>query len=771
VGEKDRLANPPHTYSTSPRISRFAFVSLFPALLFGLAFHAFVTAGFPIEASLPWARTLGVDARFVIDGLSLFFIMLITGVGACVFVYAAGYLGEEPRRRRLYAWLMVFMIAMIGTVSADDLVVLYTFWELTSLSSFMLVSFYHESDLARRSARQAMMVTFGGGFVLLVGIILLGQLAGTTSLRGIIAARASFEGDPLAVVAMLCVFVGAFTKSAQFPFHFWLPNAMAAPTPVSAYLHSATMVKLGVYLLARFDSVFADDWLYGATLIAVGGVTSGWAMLQTIRERDLKRILAWSTVSALGTMVMLIGLPGPEAAMALIAFVLAHALYKAPLFFVAGNIDHCTGTRDIGHLASLAGSMPWTAAAALAAALSMGGLPLSYGHFAKELIYIAKTEGDLYLIIGYGSVPISAITVAVAAIAAVRVFWHRGGAEIPAGVHDASSSMRLPPLILASVGVFLGLFPEVADPLIVAAAEGMAPSVELDAAAEGGAAQGVWGLLPVYALGVLIFVFWDRIHKLVARVRLPPLFHAVEHYERSQKTAVRLSALVTRALQHGRLSGYASLLFATIGAALLVVIVLMADARVLTGLFAEAGFTRLDGAAIAIVGAAALLVAASVLLPFIEDTFLLLLVSGMMGLGLALVFLFSGAPDLAFTQFLVEVALVVVIASVLLRVRILGLEHPPTRAGFARVGLSALVGVAVALMMLLAHGSGTASPALSEYFGENALAAAHGRNVVNVILVDFRAIDTLGEITVLLVALVATARIFAVFKGREEAPR
>jgi multicomponent Na+:H+ antiporter subunit A len=768
LGERDRLANPATARSSSPRTSRFALLGLVPAVLFVATFSAFVSGSGPIEVSLPWVPSLGVDARFVVDAFSLFFIMLITGVGTCVFVYAASYLGDEPRRHRLFAWLMVFMIAMIGTVAADDLIVVYTFWELTSLSSFMLVSFYHESELARRSARQAMMVTFGGGFVLLLGIVVLGQLAGTTSIRGIIEAREILRDDPRATFAMFCVFTGAFTKSAQVPFHFWLPNAMAAPTPVSAYLHSATMVKLGVYLLARLDLVFAEEWLWPTSLIAVGGVTSAWGMFQTIHERDLKRILAWSTVSALGTMVMLIGLPGPESATALVAFVLAHALYKAPLFFVAGNVDHATGTRDIGHLASLAGSMPWTATVALAAAISMGGLPLSFGYFAKELIYIAKSEGDLYLIIGYGSVPISAITLAVAAIAAARIFWHRGGMAIPSHVHDVPAAMRLPPLVLALGGVFLGLFPEVADPLITSAAAAIDPATVLGPAMDGNASRDAWGLLPVYALGALIFVFWDHLHKLVERVRLPPLLHAAEHLERSQRSAVEAAARVTRALQHGRLSGYTRILFTALLASLVMALALVADVRGVDDVFAAAAFSRIDGAALAILGASSLLVVASLLLPFIRDTFLLLLVSGMMGIGLSLVFLFSGAPDLAFTQFLVEVALVVVIASVLLRVRILGLAHPPRRAGALRVGVSALIGAGVAAVMLLAHDAGTASTALADYFGENALNEAHGRNVVNVILVDFRAIDTLGEIVVLLLALLAAVPIFAVFGTRGE---
>lgn len=748
-----------------PRTSRFAMLAIAPFALFVWASRAFLRYEAPFELRFPWVPWLGVEVGFHVDALALFFLLLITGVGTCVFVYAAGYLGEDPKRRRLFSWLVVFMAAMIGAVAADDLFVLYTFWELTSLASFMLVSYHHESETARRSGRQAMLVTFGGGFVLLLGFLVLAGLAGTSSIQGVIAAAPRFAGEPAARFAMFCLFVGAFTKSAQIPFHFWLPDAMAAPTPVSAYLHSATMVKLGVYLLARIEHVFADDWLFGPTLIVVGGTTSAWAMVKTLRERDIKRILAWATVSALGTMMMLIGLPGAEGAMALVAFVLAHALYKAPLFFVAGNVDHCTGTRDIGQLAALARVMPWTAAAALAAALSMGGFPLSFGHFAKELIHIAKRDGDLYTIIGYGSIPVSAITVAVAAIAAVRIFWHRGDGSIPSEMHEAPFSMRIPPLALASLGVLLGLSPHVVDPMLQAAAKCITPDahlVEIDETRE------LLGLVPVYALGVIVFASWDRLHEVVAKVKLPSFLLAKTHLEKSQETAVHLASIVTRTIQHGRLRGYAALLFSTMLAALaLTLAATLEDGRTLV---AHARLGEIDGARIAVLGACVLLVVSAIAMTVLRDTFVLLLVSGLMGLGVALSFLFAGAPDLALTQFIVEVALVVVIASVLLRVRRLGIEHPPTPASPSRLALSLGLGAAVALAIVAASGTGTASTALAEYFGAHSLPDAHGRNVVNVLLVDFRALDTLGEITVLSLAFFATARVFAAFR-REEAGR
>jgi formate hydrogenlyase subunit 3/multisubunit Na+/H+ antiporter MnhD subunit len=340
----------------------------------------------PFTGSVPWVPALGVSLAWRIDGLSALLLLLITGIGAAVFVYAAGYLHGHTQLRRLYVLLTLFMLSMIGCVLADDLVLLFVCWELTGLTSFLLVGFDHENAAARKAARQAFLVTGSGGLALRAGVILIGDAAGTWSISQLIERTPQLPVTPALASGVGLLMLGCFTKSAQFPFHFWLPDAMAAPTPVSAYLHSATMVKLGVYLLARLHPAFGSWPAWEVTLSLAGAVTAVWAMVLVLRERDLRRILAWSTVAALGTLVMLIGLPGNGPAVAVGAFLLAHALYKAPLFFVAGNVDHGGGTLIIDRLGGLRPKMPYTAAGAVMAAISMAGLPFSFGYIAKGVI-------------------------------------------------------------------------------------------------------------------------------------------------------------------------------------------------------------------------------------------------------------------------------------------------------------------------------------------------------------------------------------------------
>ncbi len=428
---------------------------------------AIALANVPLPWSLHWSwvPSAGVDLAFHVDGLAAQMLLLIFGVGSLVFIYAAGYLSGTPEAGRVPVLLSMFLLAMVGAVTADNLLLLFVFWEMTSVLSFLLVGFSHDQEASRKSAQQALLVTGGGGLFLLAGLLLLCDLAGTLSLRELIATAPRLLDEPLLPLALGLVFIGAFTKSAQFPFHYWLPNAMTAPTPVSAYLHSATMVKLGIYLLARLDPAFGELLFWDIVLIAVGSITALWGALHTLRERDLKRILAWSTVSSLGTLTMLVGLPGPTAPLAVAAFLFSHALYKATLFFVVGNLDHGAGTRSIDHLSGMRRYMPWTAAAAALAAMSMSGLPLSVGFVAKDVMAGAKAEADLIALAGYAAVIVAAVSVAVAAMAAVHVFWGRDTCPPGADPHEAPWTMLLPPLTLAALGLLFGVMPETIDPL------------------------------------------------------------------------------------------------------------------------------------------------------------------------------------------------------------------------------------------------------------------------------------------------------------------
>ncbi|MGD2054494.1 MAG: proton-conducting transporter membrane subunit, partial [Gammaproteobacteria bacterium] len=694
----------------------------------------------PWQLQLAWVPSLGIGLDWHIDALSAQFLVLITGIGTMVFVYASGYMAHDANAGRFYVLLLLFMAAMIGAVSADHLLLLFLCWELTSLISFFLVGFKHTDDQARASARQALFITLGGGLALLAAFILLAQITGTWSLQAIVASGSLLTEDPRLPVVLVLLFIGCFTKSAQFPFHFWLPNAMSAPTPASAYLHSATMVKLGIYLLARLDPAFNELLLWEISLIGTGTITAVWAAVLALRERDLKRILARSTVSALGTLVLLIGLPNEEAALAVIAFLFAHALYKAPLFFVAGNIDHATGTRSIDHLMGLRRQMPFTTVAAILAGLSMAGLPLSFGYVAKDVVSAAKSGTDLLAIVSYGLLFVNGVAVAVAAVAAIRVFW---GPVNPAfkKVREVSWRMLLPPLLIALIGLEFEFMPTFTDPLLVDAARVMAPGADIG----GLVADHSFGTFITAAeitlvIGIILFLFWERLHRYLSGLAQLDHYGPAAVFEHLLKGLPRVAAWQTKVLQHGDLAGYMRLTLA--------VLLLLGIGGWLAGdadwsvLWAALWSDYEQGWALA--AAAVLIVAGALAAPFIHNRLALLMAVGLVGYGSAVLFLFAGAPDVAFTQFMVETVLVVVAAAVLSRYGEPG-RYPERRMLNAAIALAAGIGT----FILLAHMfSLPADRSLAEWFAANSLPEAHGRNVVNVILVDFRALDTFGEIAV-----------------------
>jgi multicomponent Na+:H+ antiporter subunit A len=734
--------------------------------LLALPLAAFLTLAWGLElAPLPWhlelawAPSLGLSAAFRVDGLAALMLGLISGIGALVFIYAHGYLDHEPRRARLLGLLALFMLAMIGAVTADNLILLFLFWELTSLISFLLVGWKHEDAQARASARQALLITLSGGLALLGGLILLGQIAGAWTLSGIVAAGPALHADPRLPAALVLIMLGAFSKSAQFPFHFWLPNAMSAPTPVSAYLHSATLVKLGIYLLARLDPAFNDLPLWEVSLVGVGSLTAVWAAVLALRERDLKRILARTTVSALGILVMLVGLPSAGAGLALVAFLFAHALYKAPLFMVAGNIDHATGTRSIDHLMGLRRFMPWTAAVAVLAGLSMSGLPMSFGFVAKDVIASAKAEAGLLALVSYATVLVSAISVAVAGVAAVRVFW--GPPEMPRGTaHEVPWSMRLPPLILVLAALEFEFLPNLVKPMLAAAALSVSPGLTtLDLSATYDFDGTLTALEITLAIGIALFLFWDRLHALLHRVHWLDRFGPAATFDHLLHALPRLAAAQMHVLQSGRQGdalrlSLGALLVMGVGLAMLAQPDLPLDWPALLA-WPAPGWAWLVACLLLLAGALA------ALLPV--PRIALLMASGLVGYGSAVLFLFAGAPDLAFTQFAVETVLVVVAASVLRHLR------PASDTTLAPRAFDTLLatGAAVATFFLLAHLVGLPPRTeLAAWFGANSLPLAQGRNVVNVIIVDFRAFDTLGEIAVLACSLLATLPLLASLRRR-----
>ncbi len=429
-------------------------LALLPA---GVAVHALVVQAAVARGDVdafraPWIPSIGVDWAFRVDGLANLFVLLVTGIGALIVLYAAEYLRDHPKLGRFYAFLFVFITGMVGLATADDLVLLFVFWEMTTVSSFLLIGFQQHKEAARQAARQSLLVTAAGGLALLVGILLLASAAGTTAISELLE-----RGDAIRahahypwIVAM--VLLGAFTKSAQWPFHFWLPAAMQAPTPVSAYLHSATMVKAGIFLLARLSPALGGSELWLSVVGGVGAATMLTGAFLSLGQDDLKRLLAYSTVSVLGLLTLLLGLGTPIAARAFAVTLLAHALYKSTLFLVAGNVDHAAGTRSLARIRGLRAGMPWTAGAALVAGVSMAGAPPLFGFLAKETAYEAALEAPKWSIF-FGPAAVVAACCLVFAGLRVGLRPFAGSADPEPGTAlpvDPGPAMRFGPVALAA---------------------------------------------------------------------------------------------------------------------------------------------------------------------------------------------------------------------------------------------------------------------------------------------------------------------------------
>jgi multicomponent Na+:H+ antiporter subunit A len=733
-------------------------LAVWPALLAVLFEHVLrtrVAVDGPQIVSLPWAPSLGLTLQFNLDGLGLLFALMITVIGALIVLYASAYMKGHPALGRLLATLFVFMGAMLGVVLADNLFVLFVFWELTGFASFLLIGFEHDKAASRASAMQALLVTGAGGIALLAGAALLAQITGSVSISGVQAGGTPVASHPLYLVCTALFLLAAFTKSAQVPFHFWLPNAMAAPTPVSAYLHSATMVKAGVYLLARMTPVLGGTTFWSTALMVVGGVTMVGAAWRSVQETDLKRVLAFSTVSALGALVLMLGIGTPGAVIAAVVYMIAHAAYKGTLFMVAGAIDHEAGTRDTTRLSGLRHVMPRTAVASALAAASMMGLPLFFGFFGKELFYEAEWQyaGAAGLLLAV-SVAANALSGVAGLIAGVGPFVGprmSGGAH----VHEPPWPMWFGPMFLATTGVVFTLLPGIVNgPIALASASvtGVLAPVNLV----------LWhGFTPVLGLSVLTLALAGGLYTQRALLRrvLPGSLGTEATYHVTLRLLDAVSTAVSPALQSGSLRSYVLVLILATGGLLGAALVVGG------GGWSIAGLTAFRSHEVLI---AMLICAGAVMAARATSSMKAVLALGAVGYGVALLFVMYGAPDLAMTQFSVETLTVVIFVLVF---RMFGsFAHLSSRIVRTRDAIIAgVVGVGVSTLVLLV-GAGDRSSRLSEYFVDVGPTVAHGRNIVNVILVDFRGFDTMGEITVLVVAAIgvhALLRISADERGRQ----
>jgi multicomponent Na+:H+ antiporter subunit A len=722
-------------------------LALVPAVSFAWLLARLGEATPGVLESTPWVPGLDVALDFSLDGLSLIFSLLISGIGTLIVLYAGGYLKGHPMLGRFFLFLMMFMGAMQGVVLTDNVVTLFVFWELTSLASYLLVGFESSKPAARRAALQALLITATGGLALLAGLIMLANAGGSWRLSDLIGAGAWIQDDPLYLPILVLVVLGCFTKSAQWPFHSWLPGAMQAPTPVSAYLHSATMVKAGVYLLARLDPALggSPEWLW--VLTGIGGLTMLMGVVFALLETDLKLVLAWTTVSALGTLVFLLGPthePGVKAAM---AFLLVHALYKGALFMAAGNVDHEAGTRDLTKLGGLMRAMPITFAAAAVASVSMAGLPFGLGWVAKELIGAAKIAlEDEFGITVVAATLTNLMLFCVAAIVAIVPFTGRSGAAAE-HAHEAPWSMLAGPVVLSSLGLVFGMAPNlVADSLIAAATTAIiGRKATLDIVLFKAVDWKFLLTLATFAAGALLFALWRRSADRWRTALNPTLDRGPDRgYDHTLAGLAALATWQTRILQPGLLHRYMAASFAVVA---LAVAATLARGDVRLNLAFDGG--RLIEWAVFAVTAASALVAA-----FATTRLLAVTALGMLGLGVALIFMLFGAPDLAITQFMVETLLVVILALVLIRLPGFRLSAGADRPRWLYGSIAAGTGAIVTLLLLgvLAE---PFDPRLSEWFGRTAVPEAFGHNIVNVILVDFRALDTLGEIIVVFAAALA----------------
>ena len=725
-----------------------------------LSFMPAVAEGQVLRLEWAWAPALGVSLSFLIDGLSLTFALLISGIGALVLLYSNTYLAGHPQFARFALFLFSFMLAMLGLVLADNLIALFVFWELTTITSYLLIGFGHETKTGRRSALQALLVTGAGALALLAGFILLGTVAGSFELSEILAQGDALQDHPLFTPILLLVLAGAFTKSAQFPFHFWLPNAMAAPTPVSAFLHSATMVKAGVYLLARLHPAMAgpDLWFYALTI--TGAFTAVFASVLALRQTDLKQALAYTTLMALGVLTMFLGQDSAYAMTAFVTFLIVHSLYKASLFLVVGCIDHAAGTREADILGGLGRAMPVTAAAAALAALSMAGFPPFLGFIGKELKYAgALAIGQEPVLAVMALVAANGLMFAVAGIVAFRPFWRKPGGPMPQTPHEAPWPMLAGPALLAALGTLFGLAPGLLQTTLIN------PTVATFLGApEEAKALKLWAgvnmplilSIATVALGLALYLTHRRLRPILiaADARAPNFDRGWDRFLDRFKT---FAAWQTRMIQTGDLRHYIFVTFATALAAL-------ACALILRGVWP--GAPDLSSASWMHGALALLIIAGAILTALTSSRITAMAALGVVGIGVAMIFIAFGAPDVAITQLLVETLVIVLVAVALLRLPNLDRDGARKRRG--RDALLALGVGGVVTVVMLSVLEAPLDRRLTAFFETASWPEAFGRNIVNVILVDFRALDTFGEIAVVVIAAVAAYALLRTTKRGNE---
>ena len=749
------------------------------ATVWALSLTGRVLDGDGPEQTVAWIPGLGLDLAFRLDTLSWLMTLLVGGVGAVVLVYCSAYFKEHASGLGRFSGVLVaFAGTMLGLVTADDTLLLFVFWELTTVFSYLLIGHYHERKASRRAAMQAIVVTTAGGLTMLVGVVLLGEAAGTYRLSETLADP---PHGPMVTAAVVCLLVGAASKSALIPLHFWLPAAMAAPTPVSAYLHAAAMVKAGVYLVARFAPAYSDlaAWRWLVVVLGCGTLLLGG--YRALRQHDLKLVLAFGTVSQLGLIVLLLGYGTKATALAGLAMVGAHALFKAALFLVVGVVDAATGTRDLRRLSGVGRALPLTALAGGLATLSMIGAPPFAGYVAKEaalealghdadplgvVVLVAVAVGSA-LTVAYGlrlwwgafaTKPVLS-PAAVRALAAARDA--RDGTKdarepadqsghpdderaVPAPVGRPSLLLVWPAMLLAVLGLAVALLPGLGEDLLERQADAYPAGEPGHLLLWGGFTPTLAITAAVLLAGVLLFVARGPVE--AAQAAMPRVPEADRVYRRFMRRLDDVAADVTALTQRGSLPVY-------LGGILVVFVVTVGVPLVAWNELP--GTTRTwDRPAQAVVGA--FVVVAAMLVARARRRLKAVILLGVSGYGVAALFLLHGAPDLALTQVLVETVTLVVFVLVMRRLPPYFSDRPLVGSRWVRLGIGLAFGLTVGGLALVVPGARVHEP-VSVDFAEEAFSYGGGKNIVNVTLVDIRAWDTMGEISVLLVAATGVA--------------
>jgi multicomponent Na+:H+ antiporter subunit A len=775
----------PSFYKRFKQIHTGWFVLILPVLLFSYfsQFISITKQGETLTESFAWIPSMNIGIDFYIDGLGLLFTLLITGIGALVVLYSIFYLSKETEKlNQFYVYLLLFMGAMLGVVLSDNLIVLYMFWEFTSLSSFLLIGYWNERERSRYGAQKSLIITVIGGLSMLGGFVMLGTMGGTFSIRELISQSGILFEHPLFIPALLLILLGAFTKSAQFPFHIWLPGAMEAPTPVSAYLHSATMVKAGIYLVARLSPVFAESGVWLWVVSIVGLVTLFWGSFTAVKQTDLKSLLAYSTVSQLGLIMSLLGLGAAAlhydnlddniymaATVAAIFHLINHATFKGSLFMVAGIVDHETGTRDIRKLGGLMQFMPITFTIAVIGTFSMAGLPPFNGFLSKEMfftgmvnvlqldIFNMETWGILFPVIAWIA---SVFTFIYSMILVFKTFTGKIQLEkLEKKPHEAPLGMLISPIILASLVIIFGIFPNLlSGSLIEPAVSSIQPALagndfHVHISFWHGWNTEIKMTIGVVILGTLLYLTlkkWTGIYRA-----FPDRYSLNALYDSTLSAMDKGASSLARNVMTGSIRSYLLYIFAfffiILGISLFQKNAFLLD----IGNLAPIGFYELILALALVIGSISILFAKSRLTSII--------ILGAVGYTVSLFFVLFRAPDLALTQLVIETISVALFLLCFFHLpKYVRIKEARMRFRLNRALVSIGVGVVITLIALSSHSQKLFEP-ISSYYLENAYVEAGGKNVVNVILVDFRGFDTLFEITVLGIAALG---IFAMIRLR-----